>query len=75
MLMQLATLAGVLVAGLAAIALVFVRGDASEVPARARAAHPAPARGHQPEADAIGRHARSVRLGDPASRPDLGSAV
>ena len=37
MLIQLATLAGVLFVGLVAIALVYVAGDAGEVPARARA--------------------------------------
>ena len=75
MLMQLATLAGALFVGLVAIALVFLLGMRAKSPLVLRPPHPAPARDHQPEADAIGGHARSVRVRDPASRPDLGPTV
>ena len=73
--LQLLTLAVILLGGLVALALVYVVGMRAEVAARPRPAHPTPASGHQSEADAIGRHARSVRLGDPAPGTDLGSAV
>ncbi len=75
MLMQLATLAGALFVGLAAIALVYLLGMRAKSPLVLRPPHPAPARDHQPPPDAIGGHARSVRVRDPASRPGLRPTV
>ena len=75
MLMQVAILVGALFLGIVAIALVYVLGMRAKSPLVLEPPHPAPARDHQPEADAIGGHARSVRVRDPASRPDLGPTV